>query len=107
MSGSIGCAGTPWSCRSSFSSAYFKRRDGANAGKKKALTKAGRDTQLRDGLLHDFKPHKILAQQTGLTGKKLGKKPPFKKELEVEQERNHVDDYGELNIFQRVKEGRS
>lgn len=47
------------------SSARFKRSDGANAGKEEALTEAGGGTQLRGESLHDFKPHKILAQQPG------------------------------------------
>lgn len=46
-------------------SACFNRRDGTSAGKGKGLTQAGGDTQLRDGVLHDFRPHKIPAQQPG------------------------------------------
>lgn len=46
-------------------SACFDRRDGSRAGKEKGLTQAGGDTQVRGGLLRDFKPHKVPAQQPG------------------------------------------
>lgn len=48
-------------------SACFNRRDGSRAGKgrRTGLTQVGGDTQLRGGVLHDFRPHKIPAQQPG------------------------------------------